>query len=194
MPFRDSFELTDPGVMRAMAHPTRLAIIHVLVDGPATATECAEVVGESPSACSYHLRTLAGLGFVEEVAGADGRERRWVLVRRSWNTRAGAEESPEFAAASSLLRGSTMELSNKIVDEYIATQSDFPPEWQEAAHFLNSILYLTPEELGELGQKILELGAPYAERAGSPEKMPENARRVLATFRAVPYPRQGKGA
>ena len=177
-----------------MAHPTRLAIIHVLVDGPATATECAEVVGESPSACSYHLRTLAELGFVKEVAGTDGRERRWELVRRSWNTRAGAEESSEFAAASNLLRGSAMELTDKIVDEYIATQSDFPPEWQEAAHFLNSILYLTPKELNELGRKILELGAPYAARAGSPEKMPGGARRVLATFRAVPYPRPGKGA
>ena len=48
MSFRDSFELTDPGVMRAMAHPTRLGIIHVFIDGPATATECSEVVGESP--------------------------------------------------------------------------------------------------------------------------------------------------
>lgn len=194
MSFRDSFELTDPRVMRAMAHPTRLAIFHVLVDGPATATECAEVVGESPSACSYHLRTLAELGFVGEVPSADGRERRWELARRSWSTKAGAEESPEFAVASNMLRESAMDLSDKTVNEYIATQSDFPPEWQEAATFLNSILYLTPEELEELGQKILDLGAPYAERAGSPEKMPEGARRVLATFRAVPYPRQGERA
>lgn len=193
MPFRDSFELTDPGVMRAMAHPTRLGIIHVLVDRPATATECAEVVGESPSSCSYHLRTLAELGFVEEVDGSDGRERRWKLVRRNWNAKAGAEESPEFAAASNLLRETAMVVSDEIVDEYIAKQTSYSPEWQEAAHFLNSILYLTPEELNELGQKILELGAPYAERAGSPpEQRPENAMRVLALFRAVPYPTSGE--
>ena len=126
MSFRDSFELTDPGVMRAMAHPTRLGIIHVLIDGPATATECSEVVGESPSSCSYHLRTLAELGFVEEVTGGDGRERRWKLVRRNWSAKAGAEESPEFAAASNLLRETAMELSDSVVSGYIAKQSSFP--------------------------------------------------------------------
>lgn len=192
MSFRDSFELTDPGVMRAMAHPTRLGIIHALIDGPATATECSEIVGESPSSCSYHLRTLADLGFVEEVAAADGRERRWKLVRRHWSTKAGAEESPEFAAASNLLRETAMELSDNVVAEYIASQPSFSAQWQEAAAFLNSIVYLTPDELNEMAEKILELSAPYAERAGSPDKRPENAMRVLALYRAVPYPRSGE--
>lgn len=190
MPFRESFELTDPGVMRALAHPTRLGILHVLVDRPATATECAEVVGESPSSCSYHLRTLADLGFVEEIAGSDGRERRWKLVRRNWSAKAGAEETPEFAAASNLLRETAMGVSDGIVAEYIAAQSSYSTEWQEAAHFLNSILYLTPDELNELGQKILDLIAPYAV---PPEDRPEGATRVLALFRAVPYPISGEG-
>src|SRR5277367_6472978 len=72
--------LTDPRVMRALAHPARMEIWqHIGLEGPATATECAEVVGLSPSACSYHLRTLAKYGFVEEDTArpADGRERRW---------------------------------------------------------------------------------------------------------------------
>jgi Helix-turn-helix domain len=50
-----------------------------MVTRPATATECAEIAGLSPSACSYHLRTLARHGFVEEdrASAADGRERPW---------------------------------------------------------------------------------------------------------------------
>ena len=60
-------QLTDPKMMRALAHQGRIAIWTYLgLHGPATATECAEIAGLSPSACSYHLRTLARYGFVEE--------------------------------------------------------------------------------------------------------------------------------
>src|SRR6266571_397587 len=53
-------ELTDPRAMRALAHQGRIAIWSYLgLHGPATATECAEIAGLSPSACSYHLRTDA---------------------------------------------------------------------------------------------------------------------------------------
>src|SRR3984885_6836716 len=73
-------KLTDPRMMRALAHQARIAIwSHLGLRGPATATECAEIAGLSPSACSYHLRTLARYGFVEEdlASAADGRERPW---------------------------------------------------------------------------------------------------------------------
>ena len=53
MSFGNYLELTDPKVMRALAHPVRMAILsHLHEAGPATATECAKVTEESPSACS----------------------------------------------------------------------------------------------------------------------------------------------
>jgi DNA-binding transcriptional ArsR family regulator len=73
-------KLTDPKMMRALAHPARIAIwSHIGLRGSVTATECAEVAGLSPSACSYHLRTLARYGFIEEdrASAANGRERPW---------------------------------------------------------------------------------------------------------------------
>src|SRR5277367_3787539 len=64
--------------MRALAHPTRLALLdHLHAAGEATATECSEFVGDSPSSCSYHLRSLANWGFVEEGEHRPGRERPW---------------------------------------------------------------------------------------------------------------------
>ncbi len=43
--------------MSALAVPARYALLsHLLDAGPRTASECAEVVGESPSNCSWHLR------------------------------------------------------------------------------------------------------------------------------------------
>src|SRR3954452_21773730 len=54
--------------LAALAVPARFAILnHLLTAGPRTATECAEVVGESPSNCSWHLRALAKAGLVERA-------------------------------------------------------------------------------------------------------------------------------
>src|SRR6266436_393297 len=82
--------ITDPRMMRALAHQARIAIwMHLGLHGPATATECAEIAGLSPSACSYHLRTLAKYGFVEEDpdSAADGRERPWRARLLAFNMR-----------------------------------------------------------------------------------------------------------
>src|ERR1700724_1623586 len=72
--------LTDPKMMRALAHPARIAIwSHIGLRGSVTATECAEGGGLSPPACSSHLRALAKCGSIEEgrAAAANGRERPW---------------------------------------------------------------------------------------------------------------------
>lgn len=45
--------------------------------GPATASQGARAVGDTPSNCSYHLRTLAKYGWVEADDSADARERPW---------------------------------------------------------------------------------------------------------------------
>ena len=77
---RTRTRITDPQVMRALAHPARIEIMEYLASTGAgvTATECAEIVGLSPSATSYHLRELAKYGLVEQAPSrGDGRERVW---------------------------------------------------------------------------------------------------------------------
>ena len=55
-PMEGNRQLTDPRDMRALAHPTRIALLEVLgVYGPLTATRAGELIGESPSSCSFHL-------------------------------------------------------------------------------------------------------------------------------------------
>ncbi|MDQ1293917.1 MAG: hypothetical protein QG608_1799 [Actinomycetota bacterium] len=77
-------EITDVRVIRALAHPTRLALMDALaVSGPLTATEASGLVGGTPSSCSFHLRQLAKYGFVEEAPERRGRNRPWRLVRLS---------------------------------------------------------------------------------------------------------------
>ena len=67
-------ELTDPAVMRALAHPLRWAILEALMHaGTLTATQAGEMLGETPANCAFHLRTLARYGLVEEAGGGKGR-------------------------------------------------------------------------------------------------------------------------
>src|SRR3954454_13484904 len=71
-------KLTDPRALRAVAHPTRLALVGLLRrEGPLTATEAGEPIGESAASCPFHLRQLAKYGLVEEAGGGRGRQRLW---------------------------------------------------------------------------------------------------------------------
>jgi Helix-turn-helix domain len=71
----------DPTALRALAHPLRWQLIDLLgSEGTATATRCAEILGESVASCSYHLGMLAKYGYIEEVPGRTGREKPWRLA------------------------------------------------------------------------------------------------------------------
>ncbi|MGA7362323.1 MAG: helix-turn-helix domain-containing protein [Candidatus Dormiibacterota bacterium] len=49
--------MSDAQTMRALSHPVRQALIETLtLDGPLTATQASERIGESPTTCSFHLR------------------------------------------------------------------------------------------------------------------------------------------
>src|SRR3984885_8421997 len=74
-------EVADPQTMRALTHPVRQALIELLVaEGPLTATQAGERIGEPPNTCSFHFRQLAKYGFVEEAGPAPGRARPWRLT------------------------------------------------------------------------------------------------------------------
>ena len=77
---RRVLELTDPRAIGAWAHPARQLILQELYEGKRTltATECADLVGLTPSAVSYHLRALEKWGLAQRAdASPDGRERPW---------------------------------------------------------------------------------------------------------------------
>ena len=76
---RPPISLADPSVIRALSHPARVVVIDELFSGRvATSTQLAALAGLSPSAMSYHLRSMAKLGVVErDESGTDGRERPW---------------------------------------------------------------------------------------------------------------------
>ena len=157
-------ELTDPRMMRALAHQARIAIwTHLGMHGPATATECAQIAGLSPSACSYHLRTLARYGFVEEdpQSAADGRERPWRARLLAFNMSDGPDAPPATQVASRLLVENMRAAAEEIRVRYLARRSEYPADWQIAAGEVFSVAHVTPDELDRMRSEVLEVMAPY---------------------------------
>ena len=161
--------------MRALAHPTRLALLdHLHSVDRATATECAVVVGESPSALSYHLRALARWGFVEEAAGGVGRE-------RPWRATAARIEFPDGTPEATVLRDELVARAHRTVRE--ALDEPLPPRWRRATQTSFATLELTPAQLEELGERFEALLDEF--RAATPARAAET---VVVSFQAVPRP------
>src|SRR3954451_11864993 len=147
--------LDDPRTMRALAHPVRLALMEELtLRGPMTATECAQRVGESPSSCSFHLRTLAKYGYIEEDTDAPrpGRQRPWrvVAIGNRWET--GPGTPPAVRHAGEALARVVRERDREALEAHLARRDEFEPGWDEAVVHSNYGGYLTPAELREIGE------------------------------------------
>src|SRR5436305_1679455 len=66
-----------------------------------------------------------------------------------------------------------------------------PEAWQEAAHFGDTLLWLTAEELRELGREEEALMDRYLERQTRPELRPAGTRLVTHLHLAFPSQRAG---
>ena len=183
---RNTVELTDPRALRALAHPVRLSLVSLLRrEGPLTATQAGERIGESATTCSFHLRQLARYGLVEEAGGGRGRERPWraTATATSWPSVA---ESPEQAAASELLSSIVAGRYHERTLRWLAGRADDTTEWQAAAQFGDDVLYVTAEELHELGRAVDALVEPLLARQQRPELRPKDAREVMLIRLAFP--------
>jgi DNA-binding transcriptional ArsR family regulator len=177
-------EIRDAGVMRALAHPARLSIMERLMSGvPATATECAEIIGLTPSATSYHLRALAKAGLVEEAPGrGDGRERLWRSQIRGFDVEAGHRADVDTRDAERELLDSFMIREETRVRQWLARSHDEPLEWYQASVFSESLLLLTAEELTALNEQFTKAIEPYRGRSRS--EPPPGTRPVSVLIRA----------
>ncbi len=179
--------VSDPQVMRALAHPARIEIVEHLSDTgqPVTATECAALVGLSPSATSYHLRELAKYGLVEQAPSrGDGRERLWRGTGTSVQIDLD-DDTPETRSATTALVDMYLLRDLARVRDWIERQNDEPDEWRKASTLMGLRLLLTAAELRTLSTQIRDLVEPYQlrERLSNP---PEGARKVALSYSAFP--------
>jgi Helix-turn-helix domain len=161
-------------MMRALAHPLRVALIEAIgmADGQTlTATQASELLGESPANCAFHLRTLAKYGFVEEAGGGRGRQRPWRLrfggleVAPPWRD---PETRLAVEAAAGVWIGRWLDRARDRVMRAVS----YPAEWQEAAIASQKALYLTAQEARELDQAMHEHFKAYEQRWANPSLRP----------------------
>lgn len=166
----------DARALRALAHPVRIALIeHLTMHGPLTATEAADVVGESPSACSFHLRQLAKYGFVEESGDGSGRRRPWRITRLGLRFDADSSD-PEVGQAGAELGGSLRERQIARYRTWLATRQSWPEPWRRAGIDAEFGCWLTPDELETVGAELVErLLRLHRERLTDPSTRPAEA-------------------
>jgi predicted transcriptional regulator len=186
-PNHPTIRVTDPKALRALAHPIRLSLIAMLrTQGPLTATRAGELLGESSASTSFHLRQLAKYGLVEEAGGGQGRERPWRATRLFTDV-PDATDDPKVAAAAGLVRGVVAQYYFDQVQRWLAVRDTEPEEWQLAAQFGDTMIYVTADELAELGRQYEELIDEYLDRLTDPSLRPDGARLVSVLRIANPY-------
>jgi DNA-binding transcriptional ArsR family regulator len=169
---------------RALAHPLRLHLIELLREGPSTASRLARDLGESSGSTSYHLRALARAGLIEEdPTPSRGRERWWrrtedfILVDFD-------PEDAEGRALEAKLRAECAALDEEALRRFTLREPDLGVEWRRAAFVGSWNLHLTPDEATEFSLRFTQLLREAVRRR---EERPPEARRVLVTYRAVPW-------
>lgn len=174
---RPKLRVTDPKMVRALAHPVRMALLETMEREELqtiTATQASELLGESPANCAFHLRTLAKYGFLEEAGGGRGRERPWRLAFR------GMEIAPPWPDTES--RVAVEAMATVWLDRWLdraRTQLrrviSHPPEWQEAAIASQRVMYLTAAEATQLAADMHQLWERFDDRRFDPAKRPPDS-------------------
>jgi DNA-binding transcriptional ArsR family regulator len=168
-------QLTDAQELRALAHPVRVELLELLGrEGPLTATQAGDLLGESPANMSFHLRTLAKHGFVEEAQGGTGRQRPWRRVAVAHSFELDSEEADTSAVAHALSHQFAVR-SMRRREVWEATQASYPKEWRDASYVFDSVTYLTAEELRTVGEEIMAIIDRYSARVADRDLRPGDA-------------------
>jgi DNA-binding transcriptional ArsR family regulator len=174
-------------LMRALAHPTRLALVEVLhLHEWLTATEASALIGVTPTNCAFHLRAMGRYGLVEEVGKGPGRRRPWRLVPRSF-TFSDVQPTEESAIAARAL-------SDVLIDQWLnrirRVQADRDREsaaWQEVFGGSQSVIFGTRAEIAEMIAEIRTVLSRHDDRLRHRRRRPADARAVELLLFAQPY-------
>jgi predicted ArsR family transcriptional regulator len=186
VPGRSIARLDNATALRAYAHPVRMKLILALrTRGPLTATQAARLLGESSGTCSFHLRQLAKYGLVEETGDGTGREKPWRATTTStgWDE---VQKTPEATAAASALSEVLAESYFAQLMRWLEARPGESEEWQRAAFIGDRLLWVTADELAEIGRDLAAIVDRYFERQVKPELRPPGAR--LATYLHLGFP------
>jgi DNA-binding transcriptional ArsR family regulator len=180
--------LKDPQALRALAHPLRLELQSIVGRwGRITTADAARELGISHGLASHHLRQLAKYGFVEQVEGADRRERPWRLVTTSTFLQE-IEAQPDGTAALAVFEQVVAERALEDLLGWQERRGSWSPTWRRHAGAGSSTVYLTEAELAEIDEAMERLLLRYIEERPIDDvgSRPPGSRAVNFTFIVTP--------
>jgi DNA-binding transcriptional ArsR family regulator len=187
IPSQESLTTSDPAMLRALAHPLRIEILAILDEiGEATASEIASRTGQTVANCSFHLRSLEKAGYVER-AEQRGREKPWRPAHRKRSI----EPDPQDATAvrqSGVIAAGYVQHEAARLTAFLTDPRPLPPEWVRALTVSTAALWLTADEMEQLGVDIHGLLERFTPRGTDPSLRPDGAVRghLLLTLNPDP--------
>lgn len=182
--------ITDPGALDALAHPVRLDLLSFLMSsGPATASDCARAVGDSPSNSSYHLRVLAKHGLVEPTPSEDGRERPWRATVTGLSLDMDSTDPAVVASGTAMLEASLL-LDYQLAREHVRRRESIEGAWRDVDAHAQYGLRVTPGELQSIIERVDAIIRPYI--AATRDDAPAGADAANISLVAFPRPTFGK--
>jgi len=184
--------MSDPRVLRAVAHPTRGRILDELgATGPMRAADLGESLGIPANQASFHLRQLAKYGVIVPApeAARDKRDRVWRLSsQRGFRLDVqDIEKQPGGRAAMSVFRQNKAAWAHRLVDEVWSlkrTKNTFNA-------IVDQSMKLTRDEAAEFMGEVDEVLARWADKTRGRSR----DRRTYVFYAMVqPYPEKGKDA
>ncbi|MEH1168799.1 metalloregulator ArsR/SmtB family transcription factor [Micromonospora sp. CPCC 205539] len=165
---REVRQVTDSRVLAAMAHPLRRRLMDVLkVYGPSTVGMLAERTEQAPANVSHHLKVLAAGDLVTEAPelARDRRERWWRLVDQGvrWSN-SDFDADPAARAVADAATSLNLDRHVALARAWHAVDEATQAAWNDSPFSTNKWLHLTPDELTELGQEVIDLLARWADR------------------------------
>jgi DNA-binding transcriptional ArsR family regulator len=183
---RKTFTITDERALGALAHPLRLRLLGMLrADGPATASRLAQRVRESSGVTSYHLRRLADVGLVTEDQDRGTRRERWwrsVHEATQWSD-ADFVGNPAAHQLSVSMRREIYRWQWRLLEQWLAEESEWDRTWVDAAESSDSLLVMTPDSLRTMTAEIAAVVRRYAD---APPPDTADAARVVWLQHLVP--------
>ena len=169
--------LRDAAPLAALAHPFRSRMMDALkVDGPSTASMLAARTGQAVGNASHHLKVLAAAGLVEEAPelARDRRERWWRLVSTGtrWSRRDLVDQAAVTAAQEAEALGARRQQER--LRDWMAN-ADTDPEWEDAAFATQNWLRLSPAELQQLSDEVVEVLTRWGNREVPGRRRPPRA-------------------
>ena len=191
---RQTMDLVDPRLAKALSHPMRTRILAILNERVASPNEISEMIDERLPNVSYHVRALLELGCVELVSTAQRRgaiEHYYRAVVRPFFTDRDWKKLPQsgrqavsdvalqmiWEDVSSAIRGGTFEArSDRHLSRSVLELDE--AGWKELSELLSSTLEET--------EKIERRSAERLKEDGGNDGKPVPVRVVLMHFESPP--------